>query len=329
MSGSLEAKICVLGAQGVGKTSLVQRYVKGTFTPATTTSTVGASFLTKRVHDADSGATVRLQLWDTAGQERFRSISKLYYRGASAVLLVYSIIDEQSFEEMGRWLLEVRENTREDVIIHAVGTKSDIVSRDPSLRMVPFERCIAYVAENLHPEQVSTSPVAASTASAIQSMDSKRSSGFWGQEIGWDCCHEISAKDGEGIEEVFRVITRKLVEQKNKRVEQEHAVDKRVQMADERNQKGYFDSHGSEGQGSLRLGIGDKRKSWLGFPTPTSPGGAGGAEERDGGLNGQSRYVDVILKQVNLPNGPSKFWEDSRKLFRAAAVGPLSLSRLP
>ena len=118
MSNNLEAKICVLGAQGrfsnsaltstdfisgVGKTSLVHRYVKGNFSPASITSTIGASFLTKRILDIDSGATVRLQIWDTAGQERFRSISKLYYRGAAAVVLVYSILDEQSFEEMGRW----------------------------------------------------------------------------------------------------------------------------------------------------------------------------------------------------------------------------------
>lgn len=97
MSQSLEAKIVVLGSQGVGKTvrvfhlggslervfsrsipadfwsqSLVQRYVKNQFTPASTTSTVGASFLTKRVVDDESDTVVRLQIWDTAGQERFR-----------------------------------------------------------------------------------------------------------------------------------------------------------------------------------------------------------------------------------------------------------------
>lgn len=62
---SLEAKIVVLGAQGVGKTSLVQRYCKGAFNPAQITSTVGASFLTKRVVDSDTDTTVRLQIWDT------------------------------------------------------------------------------------------------------------------------------------------------------------------------------------------------------------------------------------------------------------------------
>ena len=64
-SSALEAKIVVLGAAGVGKTSLVMRYCKGTFTPAQTASTVGASFMTKIVKDMDTNTTVRLQIWDT------------------------------------------------------------------------------------------------------------------------------------------------------------------------------------------------------------------------------------------------------------------------
>lgn len=265
MSNSLEAKICVLGSSGVGKTSLLHRYVKGTFNPADIASTVGASFLTKRVLDVDSGTTVRLQLWDTAGQERFRAISRLYYRGASAVLLVYSIVDEQSFDEMGRWLMEMRENLGHGVVIHIVGTKSDVVSQNPSLRKIPFERCIAYVAENLYPADVSTPPITSGSASGMNSLDgaSKRSSAFWGQELGWDCCHEISSSNGEGIEEVFRVICRKLVEQKNKKAELELVGST---PGVDRGQAGYFDGPGLDGNGSFRI---DKRRSWLGFPTPS------------------------------------------------------------
>lgn len=170
---------------GAGKTSLLQRYIKGTFSPPSVTSTIGASFLTKRVVDVDTGTTVRLQLWDTAGQERFRSITKLYYRGASAVLLVYSIVDESSFEEMGRWLAEMRESLGNDIVIHVVGTKSDVVAQEPSLRKIPFERCIAYVAENLYPRKTSTPAFPSSSA---------RSSGFWGQEIGMSLQNYISLK---------------------------------------------------------------------------------------------------------------------------------------
>lgn len=259
---------------------MVNRYVTGTFSPKTTTSTIGASFRTKRVLDVDSGTTVRLQIWDTAGQERFRSISKLYYRGASAVLLVYSIVDEQSFEEMGRWLMELKSNLGEDVVVHVVGTKSDVVAQDPSQRKVPFERCIAYVADNLHPTQIPTTPITAGGGNFGKSLDSKRSSGFWGQDIGWDCCHEISAKDGEGIEEVFRVITRKLVEQRNRRVEQDQALEPGITPGDRRSQAGYFDDYRTDNHGSFRLGVGDRRRSWLGFPTPN----IGTGEERANGI---------------------------------------------
>ncbi|KAL9130234.1 MAG: hypothetical protein Q9217_001527 [Psora testacea] len=271
MSNNLEAKICVLGAQGVGKTSLLHRYVKGTFNPPATASTIGASFLVKKVLDVDSGSTVRLQLWDTAGQERFRAISRLYYRGASAVLLVYSIIDEQSFEEMGRWLMEMKQNLGEGVVIHVVGTKSDIVAQDPSARKVAFEKCIAFVAENLYPEQFSPPVVGSGSDSGFKSLDgnSKRSSGFWGQDIGWDCCHEISASSGEGVEEVFRVITRKLVEQKQRKIEAELVAEMSGSAGTGRSQAGYFDGPGFDGNGSFRVGHGDKRRSWLGFPTPS------------------------------------------------------------
>lgn len=79
-----------LSELGVGKTALVERFLRNTFNPATA-STIGASFVTKRVLDSTSDTVVRLQIWDTAGQERFRSISRLYYRSASACLLCYDV----------------------------------------------------------------------------------------------------------------------------------------------------------------------------------------------------------------------------------------------
>lgn len=267
---------------------------------------MGASFVTKRVLDNDSNTTVRLQIWDTAGQERFRSISRLYYRGANAAVLVYDITDASSFDEMAAWLQEIRQNLGEDVILHAVGTKTDLVEQNPSLRQVPFERCIAYVAENLYPDTAALSPTITTTSAststnpnattttptipstsafastptsrhgAPSSASSKRSSGFWGQDIGWDVCHEVSAKDGAGIEEVFRVITRKLVEQHTKRVELEIAAQGKLGRASTFPGLGYL-PHGSarvpEGNGSFR--VGRDRRSWLGLPGAVSIAGEG------------------------------------------------------
>jgi hypothetical protein len=185
---------------------------------------------------------------------------------------------------------ELMANLGDDIILHIVGTKSDVVAEDPSKRKVPFERCISYVAENLYPTQNIQQPTKqastwGSAPAALQnggmaSPISNRSSGFWGQDIGWDCCHEISAKDGEGVEEVFRVITRKLVEQQLKKYEDEQrqlAIAGMTPGVDGNgNANGYFDYPGN-GNGSFRLGVGDKRRSWLGFPT--TPGVAGHQQE--------------------------------------------------
>ncbi|KAI1465606.1 ras-domain-containing protein [Daldinia caldariorum] len=314
---SLEAKIVVLGSQGVGKTSLVTRYCKGAFNPAQNTSTVGASFMTKRVVDGDTDTVVRLQIWDTAGQERFRSISRLYYRGANACILCYSITDAQSFAEMGVWLTELRRNLPPDIVLHVVGTKADIVARDPTRREVPFERCIAYVAENLTPGLGSTPPPtatqsglttlppgpgvsqssvvvtpAASTAQEPRSPSSKRSSGFWGQEVGWDACHEISAESGEGVEEVFRVVTRKLVEQ-NRKMQQAILAATATPGTpgyESGTDAGYFE--GANPRGSFR--VGKDRRSWLfsspGFSpavTVENPNAGGGEQQRQGEEQGR------------------------------------------
>lgn len=284
---SLEAKLVVLGSQGVGKTSLVHRYVKNSFIPPhKAQSTVGASFLSTRLNDPESGATIRLQIWDTAGQERFRSISRLYYRGANCAILCYDITSKKSFEEMGTWLKELRDNcgleAEDDMILHVVGTKSDVVAQDPRKREVPFERCIGYVAEQLYPAAITpgiSSPptrhgLQPTAVAPINSPNSNRSSGFWGQEHIWDCCHEISAMDGEGIEEVFRVITRKLVDQHARRQEKLKLMEDAMSIGKtpdgQPGSQGYFDLPGG-GTGSFRVGHGDKRRSWLG--SLATPGG--------------------------------------------------------
>ncbi|KAG6079980.1 hypothetical protein E4U30_002988 [Claviceps sp. LM220 group G6] len=298
---SLEAKIVVLGAQGVGKTSLVMRYCKGAFNPSQITSTVGASFLTKRVVDSDSDTIVRLQIWDTAGQERFRSISRLYYRGANACILCYSITDAQSFAQMGVWLTELRRNLPHDVVLHVVGTKADIVARDPSTRQVPFERCIAYVAENLAPGVGGTPPATASTPQHSHSLaylptsveprtpSSKRSSGFWAQEVGWDACHEISAENGEGVEEVFRVVARKLVEQ-NRKMQQALLLamaNPETPAFEAGAEGGYFDALNP--RSSFR--VGRDRRSWL-FSPAFSPA----VTVDRNGATAQDYYEDDVSK---------------------------------
>jgi GTPase SAR1 family protein len=176
-------------------------------------------------------------MWDTAGQERFRSISRLYYRGAHAAILCYDITSKKSFDEMGIWLQELRDNCGggqgnepHDMILHVVGTKADVVAADPKAREVPFERCINYVAEQLYPKDVASSTGGGgkgdhhppqntnhSTSSARPRTQSSSAAAHLRDNHAadqvWDCCHEVSAKTGEGVDEIFRVVVRKLVDQ--------------------------------------------------------------------------------------------------------------------
>lgn len=261
---TLDAKLVILGAQGVGKTSIVQRYIHPhSPLPSNIQSTIGASFITKKIVDPDSSTIVRLQIWDTAGQERFRSISRLYYRGAHAGLLCYDVTSLKSWEEMKGWLREIKENcfdAEEEPIIHIVGTKTDLVDDDPSKREVPFEKTIAYVAENVGGVSQASTPPLAQRTNSMQTPDSKRSSGFWNHDMAWDSCHEVSSKDGEGIEEVFRVVAKKLVEQRNRR-------ESRLALARSGSRSDTDDYFLGSHTGSFRLGYGDKRRSWLGLPS--------------------------------------------------------------
>jgi Ras-related protein Rab-21 len=135
----VDAKVVLLGDSGVGKTSLAVRYVQETFS-SKLVPTIGASFLTKRA--TMDNFKVKLQLWDTAGQERFRSLAPMYYRGASAAVLVYDITSEASFTKVQDWVTELRNNIPEDIILCIVGNKADL---EPQ-RKVPLPNASDYAA---------------------------------------------------------------------------------------------------------------------------------------------------------------------------------------
>ena len=215
---------------------------------------------------------------------------------------------------MKGWLEELKQQCSNDpdnggIIIHVVGTKSDLVASDPSSRKVPFEKTIAYVAEQLYPSRASTPPAttallsSAGAMSTLSTSTSKRSSGLWAQDVGWDSCHEVNARDGEGIEEVFRVISRKLIEQRNRHWEKEQQARLAAQSpgyagdgvgsGDEYFASGTWGS--ANKNGSFRLGYGDRRKSWLGLPSMT--GGAGGFGDDGTGRGGIDTSPEVARRR--------------------------------
>ena len=76
------------------------------------------------------GSLCKLQIWDTAGQESFRSITRAYYSGATAALLVYDISRKSSFSSLGNWINEISMNANANIIIILVGNKTDLEARE-------------------------------------------------------------------------------------------------------------------------------------------------------------------------------------------------------
>jgi len=173
-NAAIEAKIVLLGDTGVGKTSIALRFTQDTF-QTRTTPTIGASFLMKNLVIDEK--KIKLQIWDTAGQERFKSLAPMYYRGASAALLIYDVTSPSSFNKVKDWVNELRINVPEDIIMVIVGNKIDKLSDRVKNR-------------TLKPE--------------VGGQDYARSVGA--------SFIETSAKTKEGIEEVFRDIANRLIQ---------------------------------------------------------------------------------------------------------------------
>ena len=117
-------KVVLLGESGVGKTSILSRYVSNKFSQYTMIST-GSSFVTKNM-EIDENNKIKFQIWDTAGEEKYRSLAKIFYKSASAAILVYDITTKSSFKEIKEyWAKEIKDNSPEDIILAIAANKSD------------------------------------------------------------------------------------------------------------------------------------------------------------------------------------------------------------
>lgn len=116
-------KLVLLGDGRVGKTSMTLRFVNNVFSDKQM-ATIQASYLTKRV--TVDNQMVTLAVWDTAGQERFHALGPIYYRDADAALLVYDIMDTDSFNRVKSWVKELRKMANKNIVMAIAGNKSDM-----------------------------------------------------------------------------------------------------------------------------------------------------------------------------------------------------------
>ena len=122
---SFKLKVLLTGAAAVGKTSLVQRFIKSRF-QANYKLTVGVDILTKDV-EFRVGEMATLSIWDIGGQQRFEFIRSTFYKGAAGALLVFDLTREQTYTETRKWLTEIRQFAGADIPFVLIGNYDDLL----------------------------------------------------------------------------------------------------------------------------------------------------------------------------------------------------------
>ena len=117
-------KVIVIGNTGVGKSCILARLIQNTFNDMHNV-TIGVEF-GNYVMRIDDQYVIQLQIWDTAGQESFRSITRIFYKGSHAVILVYDITSYESYEAVREWKREIENNADRDVLVYLVGNRVDL-----------------------------------------------------------------------------------------------------------------------------------------------------------------------------------------------------------
>lgn len=128
-------KVVLLGASNVGKTCLIHRWISGTFS-ANQTSTVGSAYFSQILEF--EGNSYEINIWDTAGQEQFHSLTPVYCQGSSAGLIVFDVINRNSFEEVQNYIDLIKNVPKATYMI--VGNKIDMKDK----RAVSYEEALEF-----------------------------------------------------------------------------------------------------------------------------------------------------------------------------------------
>ena len=128
-SGEPKEKVVLVGETQTGKTCVIVKAIRDIFEEGDMTTYVASSYLLPV--KTESGNKMNLEIWDTAGQERFRTVNKIFYKNARAVLLVYDITRKKTFEEIKNyWVDQAKTCACLNVVLGIIGNKSDLFEKE-------------------------------------------------------------------------------------------------------------------------------------------------------------------------------------------------------
>ena len=119
-------KLILIWDSYVGKSNILLKYLKNQFNENSKT-TIGVEFGTKNI--IINNKRIKIQIWDTAGQERYRSITSAYYKGAKGALIVYDITRKNTFDNIDKWITDLKLNGDKNICIIILGNKSDLIDK--------------------------------------------------------------------------------------------------------------------------------------------------------------------------------------------------------
>jgi len=116
-------KVVVVGDSGVGKTNLIKRFTSDNFS-YDSKATVGVEFISKSY--IINKKVFKIEIWDTAGQERYKAITSAYYKGAKGCLIVYDTTSQATFNNIDKWMSEIKEKALTNIKVLIIGNKIDL-----------------------------------------------------------------------------------------------------------------------------------------------------------------------------------------------------------
>ena len=127
---NITCKVVLVGESGVGKTSIINRYLNNTYNE-NQKSTFAPKFKNKVLNYPEYNKSISFDIWDTAGQEAYRSITKNFYVNAAIGIMVYDIRNRESFENIKNyWSKQLKDSGVQNIVLAIAGNKCDIFNEE-------------------------------------------------------------------------------------------------------------------------------------------------------------------------------------------------------